>query len=328
MRTRQRARVEQEENFWPSFTDMISTIAIILFFLILIIFVKNIIIANEFTAAQTQLLDTQQALLEKADEMAALNAEISEKEKNLMLLEDEAESLKLEVEQGTIALKLSEEQIIDQQKIIAMSNQELGDLRTKIQSIALIRLDILDEVKNAIERELANTDAEDLSSQVLIGDNGNIILNNTLLFDSNSATIASDGKQVIAELSNVFENILDDDELRSYIDAIQIEGHTDKINTSEYNRNLSSERAISVVNYLLSENSDLEQKYGAYFVASAYSEYRPLYDYVYNNPLNLTREEINAQNRRIEISIILKDSNIQEIIDSYLQSSTQSIVNP
>lgn len=316
MRSRQRGRsIESEENFWPSFTDMISTIAIILFFLILIIFIKNIIIANEFNAKNAQLIDAEKALDLRADEMAVLNAEISDRETNLMLLQTEAEELKAEVEKGQIALTLSEAQIAEQQIIIANSNLELGDMRTKIESIALIRLDILDQVRKAIEEELDNSSISTEDSQVLIGDNGNIVLNNTLLFDFNSSTINDDGKVVLAELGSVFKKVLDDDELRQYIDAIQIEGHTDKVNSTEYNRRLSSDRAISVVNHLMATNLDLEDEYGAYFVASAYSEYRPL-------ALGNTEDKL-SQNRRIEISIILKDSNIQSIIEDYLEDTSE-----
>lgn len=321
MRSRQHSRnnLEGDDNFWPSFTDMISTIAIILFFLILIIFIKNIIIAEDFSAAQNKLISTEKALLEKADKVALLNAEISESESNLMLLKDEADALKLEVEQGSIALTLSESQIIEQQKLIAMSNKELGDMRTKIESIAVIRLTILDTVRAALEKELAKNNIDTNGGKVLIGDNGNIILSNKLLFASNSSTIGSEGRSLINELSNVFESILDDPSIRESIDAIQIEGHTDQTNTSEYNRRLSSDRSISVVNQLLSTNTRLESKYGSYFVASAFSEYRPLVLGASENAL--------AQNRRIEISIILKDSNIQNIIDTYLEESETSSMN-
>ena len=315
MRSRQRLRSNHmEENFWPSFTDLISTIALILFFLILIIFIENIIIAENLESEQQRLISTEESLMLREEEMAILNAEISEQENNLMLLKEEAEDLKLEVEQGELALKLSEDQILEQQVIIANSNKELGDMRTQIRSIAVIRLEILESVKDAIEEELNSAGIEDDGSQVLIGDNGNIILNNTLLFDSNSSVIGSDGKILLDELSRVFENILDDRNIRNYIDAIQIEGHTDSVNTEEYNRNLSAERAISVVNHLMASNSSLETKYGSYFVASAYSEYRPL--------ASGDTADDRAQNRRIEISIILKDSNIQEIIDDYLQNIT------
>lgn len=314
MRNRSRLRaVEPEENFWPSFTDMISTIALILFFLILIIFVENIIIAEDLSSERQALLSTEEALIEREEAMAILNAEISEKESNLMLLEDEAEELKLEVEQGQIALTLSEEQIIDQQVIIAQSNKDLGDMRTQLRAVAVIRLSILERVKNTIEKELIKANIEG-GDQVFIGENGNIILNNTLLFESNSSTIGEDGKTLVNELSQVFENILDDEDIRAYIDAIQIEGHTDSVNTAVYNRNLSTARANSVVNQMFQTNTDLEANYGSYFVASGYSEYRPL---VIGDD-----SASRAQNRRIEISIILKDSNIQDIIDSYLKGIT------
>ena len=314
MRNRKRLRsVETEENFWPSFTDMISTIALILFFLILIIFVENIIIAEDLSSERKALLSTEQALLEREDAMAILNAEISEKESNLMMLQDESEQLKLEVEQGQIALTLSERQIVDQQKIIAQSNQELGDMRTQIQAVAVIRLSILERVKDTIESELKQANIEG-GDQVFIGENGNIILNNTLLFESNSSTIGGDGKLLVGELSQVFENILDDPTIRNYIDAIQIEGHTDTVNTAVYNRGLSTDRANSVVNYMFSMNTDLEAKYASYFVSSGFSEYRPL--------VEGDDRDARAQNRRIEISIILKDSNIQDIIDSYLENIT------
>lgn len=312
-RTRLRT-AEAEENFWPSFTDMISTIALILFFLILIIFVENIIIAEDLSSEREALLSTEQALIQREESMAILNAEISEKESNLMMLQDEAEALKLEVEQGEIALKLSEQQIVDQQKIIARSNKELGDMRTQIQAVAVIRLEILQEVKDTIQDELVKADI-DGGDQVLIGENGNIILNNTLLFDSNSSSINSEGKVLLDSLAQVFENILDDRTIRSYIDAIQIEGHTDSDNTTEYNRALSTDRANSVVNYLFRTNPDLERKYGAQFVASGYSELRPL---VYGSD-----PQSKAKNRRIEVSIILKDSNIQNIIDEYLENITE-----
>lgn len=316
MRSRSRLRaIDAEENFWPSFTDMISTIALILFFLILIIFVENIIIAEDLSSERQALLSTEESLIEREEAMAILNAEISEKESNLMLLEDEAEALKLEVEKGQVALTLSEEQIVEQQKIIAESNKDLGNMRTQLKAVAVIRLSILERVKDTIEEELQKADIEG-GDQVLIGENGNIILNNTLLFESNSSTIGDDGKVLIEELSQVFENILDDKDVRDYIDAIQIEGHTDAVNTAEYNRGLSSARANSVVSYMFATNTDLESKYGSYFVASGYSEYRPLVD----GDDSASR----AQNRRIEVSIILKDSNIQNIIDQYLATITEA----
>jgi hypothetical protein len=59
-------------------------------------------------------------------------------------------------------------------------------------------------------------------------------------------------------------------------------------------------------------NPRLEQSYGSFFAASAYSKFRPL------NPANT--EEAYEQNRRIELSLVLKDANVRRVIDEYTAS--------
>jgi len=68
---------------------------------------------------------------------------------------------------------------------------------------------------------------------------------------------------------------------------------------------------------MFSSNSKLENKYGEYFSASAYSEFRPI--------STGTTEADYAKNRRIEISIVLKDSNIQNVINDYLNETLEFI---
>ncbi len=294
-----------EENFWPSFTDMISTIALILFFLMLIAYVNNIVTGKDLEYAKKQLVDTELRLEES-------KAEISQAEKQLRLLKDDLDKTMAELEIGEIALKLSEEEIDKQREIIADSNQELGDLRTKLQGIAVLRLELLKSVKESIEKSLGTTTAEG-EELVTIADNGNIVINESLVFEFDSYRIKPEGKVLLDKLADAFESVLGDDEVRASIDAISIQGHTDERGTAEYNRELSSKRAYSVVNYMLDVNSSLETKYGDYFAASAYSEFRPL--------STGTTEEDYSMNRRIEIAVILKDSNIQNIIDEYLKDS-------
>ncbi len=69
----------------------------------------------------------------------------------------------------------------------------------------------------------------------------------------------------------------------------------------------------------MKSNNKLKSGYGAYFTASAYSEYRPV--------AKGTSEEAYAKNRRIEISVILKDAKIQDIINTYLEESMQPFKN-
>lgn len=297
----------EEENFWPAFTDMISTIALILFFLMLLAYIQNIITGKNLEFAKKQIIDTEKRLEES-------NAEISRAEKKLRLLKDKIDEAKAEVKEGEIALKLSEEQIEEQRQIIAESNKELGELRTKLEGIAVLRLDVLKKVKSSVEKELGKTNdaGEEL---VLISDNGNIVINEGLVFDTGSSKVKPGGKELLDQLASAFERVLDDQNIRRNIDAINIQGHTDDRGSAEYNRGLSSDRAKEVVNYLMKSNQDLEDKYGRYFASSAYSEFRPI--------ANGQSESARAKNRRIEISIILKDSNVQNVIDDYLKESLE-----
>ena len=305
IRRRNFRKIAEAENFWPSFTDLISTIALVLFFLMLLAYLQNIISGKNLEFAQRQVIDTQRQL-----EVA--NAEISQAEKNLRLLMDRLEEVKAEVELGEIALTLSERQIEEQRQIIAESNRELGELRARLTGIALLRLEVLEQVKANIEAELGRTNAagEELVS---IADNGNIIINEGLVFNYNSYAIKPEGRELLSQMANAMERVLDDVSTRANIDAISIQGHTDSTGSPAYNRDLSTKRATAVVTFMMNENASLERKYGSYFAASGYSEFRPI-------ATNQT-EAGRAQNRRIEIAIILKDDQVRNIIDDYLEDS-------
>ncbi len=305
IRKRNFKKSNEEDNFWPAFTDMISTIALIIFFLMLLAFIQNIITGKNLEYAKKQLIDTQDRLEES-------NIQISRAEKKLRLLRDDLDDVLAEVEEGEIALKLSEQQIEDQREIIADSNRELGDLRSKLQGIAVLRLDVLSKVKSSIEEELGVTN-QDGQELVSIADNGNIVINEGLVFDYNKYDIKPQGRQVLTMLSEAFENVLDDSQTRVNIDAISIQGHTDNLGSSEYNRDLSSKRASAVLNYMMDVNPVLENQYGEYFAASGYSEFRPI--------ASGTSDAARAKNRRIEISVILRDANIQNVIEDYLEDS-------
>lgn len=294
-----------EENYWPSFTDMISTIAIILFFLMFLMYINNIVTGKNLEFLKKELDDTQSRL-------EASQLEISQAEDNLRLIKTELEQTMAEVERGQIELTLSNEEIERQREIIASSNEELGNLRQKLRGVALLRLDVLEAVKASVEDVLGETNAQG-EALVSISDNGNIIINEGLVFDRNAYVIKPEGRELLDQLAIAFESVLSNPEVSANIDAINIQGHTDERGTGTSNRELGSRRANSVVNYLMTSNPALEQNYASYFLASTYSEYRPI-------ALGQT-EEAYAQNRRIEISIILRDSEIQNVIDAYLRDS-------
>lgn len=282
---------KSEENYWPSFTDMISTIAIILFLLVFIMHINNIVTGSQLKESRVKITEAQDLLF---------------------LLETELEKTAMELEAGQRELALSQEKIDHQKYVIAQSNQELGDLRQELKGIALLRLEVLTGVKDSVESVMGTTNIHG-DPLVTIGSNGNIIINEGLVFERHSYEIKEEGKELLDQLAIAFEKMLEDPNNREHIDAINIQGHTDERGTGDSNRTLGSRRANSVVNYLMTSNPTLERDYPEYFLASTFSEYRPID--------SGTTEEAYARNRRIEISIILKDSEIEKIIDNYLKEA-------
>ena len=213
-------------------------------------------------------------------------------------------------QQQIILLLADQKQELD--NIIAINTKELSELRLKLQSIAVLRADIFERVQTSIEETLGEFNAAG-EKLVVIGDNANLYITESLVFDFASADVKNEGKSLLRELSIAFEKILDDPEVRDVIDSISVEGHTDDIGSPDANRTLSTERATNVLNYIMASNPSLEGKYGSFFAAAGFSELRPIAD-------NST-EEGRAKNRRIEFSIKIKDDNVQKIIEEYLENS-------
>jgi len=315
-RRRERRHLEDNENFWPAFTDMISTVVLILFFLVLVFYMEDISHGHRYASLKEQADQTTIQLGEKEKALAA-----KENQLNLLELELEAKLLEIdrvnsELEARQADLLIADGAIADQALIIQASNEKLDEMQAQLQGLSVLSVEILNKVKESIEDELGEYN-ESGQPIVTIGDTGNIVINESLVFDTNSSEIKPEGQVILDNLAIAFENVLKNDEIRSFIDAIAIQGHTDSRSSHQYNRELSAKRAYNVVNYLLDSNEVLAEEYGAYFTASAYSEFR-LID-------QGTTDQAHAKNRRIEIAVILKDAQIQKIIQEYLRQSLEGL---
>jgi chemotaxis protein MotB len=105
--------------------------------------------------------------------------------------------------------------------------------------------------------------------------------------------------------------VLADPSVRENIDVILVQGHTDERGSVTYNRELSAKRANAVLDHMFTANPTLEGSYGSYFASSAYSEFRPL--------RSEKNEQAYEQNRRIEVSVVLRDASVRGLIDEYMR---------
>jgi len=312
---------EGEQGFWPSYTDMMSSVALILFFLMLIAYLQNLITGNQLISTKDLLADTEKnlaaTLLQIDDakaELGALALELEDAELAILAQQmkiNDADALI--AEQG--ATLLTQQTLIDEQKqYIALTTEELERLRTQMQNLAYLRLSVLERIKDSIAATLGDP------NKVSIGDNGNIILNEGLFFDFNSAAIKKESYPLLNELASAFSTFLANADNAQYVDSIVISGHTDDRGSAERNRELSSERANAVLNYLFTAKEAVLSPYTQYFCAAGYGMTRPVAS-------NATEKGRDA-NRRIEISIILKDESVMEIVETYLRQEMPDLTLP
>jgi chemotaxis protein MotB len=298
MRNRRRLMLTDEsaENFWPSFTDLISTVSMILFVLVLLAYIQNLISGRNLQAVKTEL--------------TAAIARLRSSQQQITTSERKLRLLASEIEAGQARLRASQAQVDQQQAVIADSTRQLGEVRARLQGIAVLRVEVLKKVKESIDAQLSSVVAN--KSGARIAENGNIVIDENLVFESNSYVIRPEGKRFLDSVAKAFATVLGDPEVRQNIDVILVQGHTDTRGTVQYNRDLSARRANAVLDYMFQTDSTLEQSYGSFFAASAYSEFRPV------NPE--ANEAAYQQNRRIEISVVLKDASVRDVIDEYMKS--------
>jgi len=294
------ARVQESEHYWPSFTDIMSSLVLVLFFFIVILTIKQIFSMGIW---DKKLKDASLSLSNVKQELENTNLELSLKRQELIDLEKALSDKEAQI--GILQAQLNKDQ-----QALSMKELELNVVKNQLQEISLLRLDLLKEVKASIEKELKDIVKSKDEPLVSIDDNANLVIQSSLLFAKGSSEISDSGKIMLRQFAIAFEKILSSSSNRDKIDSIIVSGYADSDDTYQNNYLLSCERSIAVINTMMAENPVLEKKYGRYFQASGFSEFRPLVEEV--------NEAAKSKNRRIQISIDIKDSQIQKIISDYM----------
>ena len=317
---------EGEQGFWPSYADMMSAVALILFFLMLLSYIQNLITGNDLQNTQEVLADTRAQLeltLTQVDEAKSdldrVTIDLAEAQLTLDEQKGKLDEQSAQLAAQTKELASQKDELAAQDKLLAdqkallgeqekylkAADKELLEMRSRMQTIAVLRLSILEQIRDSVVAVMGD------ASKVSIGDNGAIVLDEGVLFDFGSSAIKPAAKPTLDRLVEVFKSFLSDDENARYVDSIIISGHTDSIGTDAENRVLSTARANAVLNYLLGAQKGELNDYARYFCAAGYGATRPV--------ASNDTDEGRAQNRRIEISITLRDDTIMDIVESYLE---------
>ena len=307
---------DQSSGFWPAYADMMSSFALILFFVMLLAYLSNIRTGNNLRNTESQLADVLTRLAvtqaeyneaninlsEAESALAEKETELEEKESHLLTVQIELDEANAELENSLFFLSQQQATIAAQSKYVREAQSRLTEMYSQMEIVTGVRKEILEQIKANIEA--AGPD----SGKVLLSDSGSLILSDSVFFDSGSSSLKSDARPILDQLITALSKFLADPDNVSYIDSIVIAGHTDSDGSPRFNRSLSIERANAVVEYMLSYPS-LSQ-YECLFCPAGYGQSRP----VASNDTNEGR----ARNRRIEVSIVLKDETVMDMMNDYL----------
>ncbi len=267
-----------------------------------IVNLNNILLSNntKIDNFSSKIIIMQTLLDESNSTIIDNNKIIKEYENRVLVLSNEViskdDSLKLKDEKLLSLLQAIEDKETAHDKLIA----KLQSQKAKIKSLTGIKIKIISELKKS------------LGDKVHIDPNsGSLRLSSSILFDKNSAVLKEKSK---AELKKVFINyigaLISNNSIKTQLDRIVIEGHTDSDGAYLYNLNLSQKRAYAVMNYLLTLEFTKQNKIKPLLVASGRSYLDTIYD--------SKGKEDKYGSRRIEIKFRLKNDDAMNQIEKIL----------
>lgn len=169
--------------------------------------------------------------------------------------------------------------------------------------------DVAKELIKNMQAQKINVEIDNMTAQVKISD--------VDLFDVNSSVLTPRGKQYLSKLTPVYVNtIFSNPKLADKIVNVAIVGHTDSqtfagVNSKEQqfmkNMDLSLERAKAVENYIF--NTAYNKKYTDKLTKTLLVEGKS-----YTEPILVKGKEDYAKSRRVELKLVVKDSNIQDFL--------------
>ena len=215
-----------------------------------------------------------------------------------------------ELQQAYAQAALTQEELNKAYLEIENARQELTTTKNELQDIVGIRTDIIGALQATFDNSSMKVDAQ----------TGSITFSSDVLFRYNSSTLTADSKGSLKEIIPRYLDVLLQDQFRSYIAEIIIEGHTDTDGGYQTNMELSYERAKAVADFCLDSQNGLSEakieQLQQLLTVNGKSWSSPVYKRDASG--NLTQDVDMAASRRVEIKFRLKEDEMIEKITGIL----------
>ena len=311
-------------SFWICFSDLMSALMLV-FILVMFYSVYQYFTMLDVKTAellrQSGLLDEQQA------QLTLSQAELAEKEAQLAEQTDQlnAQSAKLtEQETAMLAqqaqLLLQEQTLSALQEKLAAQEEELANAQVSLDEALLAqqtqkemldtqqaKLDKLVGVRTAIVEELLSALKASNITGANVDDSGAIVFDSEMMFSLGSDTLNATGKRFLDNFLPNYLRVLMSDEYSKYVSQIIIEGHTDTSGTFMTNAVLSQNRAMSVLNYIMSDEfTGISQKEKTRLEQVVSTNGRAYSDPIYNDDGTVNM----SASRRVVIKFRMNDEDM------------------
>lgn len=326
-------------NYWPGFVDALSTMLLVIIFLLSVFMLAQFFLSREVTGKDSALAKLNRQVEELTSLLAMERTARNDAQSNLSTLTatldaSQKEQARLQgiIDQGAANADAAGGKV-------SAANAAL-DAQKEVSARALAQVDILNQQIAALRRQLAAieealsaSEAAGKDAQVKIADLGarlntalaqkvqelsryrsdffgrlrqilgsrpgirvvgdRFVFESSVLFESAKADISADGRQALDQLAAAVLDL--EREIPPEIPWIlRVDGHTDKHPISggpfKSNWELSSARAIAVVQYLMSKGIAPNR-----LAAAGFAEYQPID--------TGDSDEALARNRRIELKL-------------------------
>jgi chemotaxis protein MotB len=334
-----RGRRIESVNYWPGFVDALSTMLLVIIFLLSVFMLSQFFLSREVTGKDTVLARLNRQIEELTSLLAMERSQKNADEGKISMLsatlenaQKDQQRLRTAADSGGAGAEAAADK--------ANSALDALDTQRQLTTRALAQIDILNQQINALRKQLAAiqdaldaSETSDRESQAKISDLGQrlnvalaqkvqelaryrsdffgrlrqilgsrpdirvvgdrFVFESSVLFESGKADLSGAGHQSLDSLASAVLDL--EREIPPDIPWIlRIDGHTDSkaITTGPFKSNweLSSARAIAVVQYLVSKGVDPH-----YLAAAGFGEFQPID--------NGTDEDALARNRRIELKL-------------------------
>ena len=267
-RTLARRHGRNDGSFWLSFSDLMSSLVLI------IILVMFYIIYQYFNLAeinQAEIARRQYQLDEAQAELETQQGKLTEAEKQMIAQQILLDAKQEELDSAQAVLESQKTELADTQSKLSEKEAEIAAQQAQMEALGIQ----LDEQQAQINTQQAQLDNQQAQIEQLVGmktriitslssalksssisatvdpTTGSIALESDVLFESGEYKLTDAGKRFVDKFLPVYLDVLFSEEYKGYVSEIIIEGHTDSVGGYLTNLELSQQRALAVASYVL-----------------------------------------------------------------------------